>query len=589
MKPLWKWIVGIVVTLILVILGALWYLGNHWRPIFNEKLHEMALQASDSLYRVEYDDFDFNLVTGNAHIDNFRLIPDTAVYRQLKQKQKAPDNLYEVKIGKLVVDNFHPKRIYTERKLNIDEIRIENPEIKVINETQPYNDTLKTRDRRTLYQRISGVLKELTVHHIAFENVGVTYSNRSGPKEKTTRLRNVNINISDLKVDSLSEVDSMRFYHARAIDVNMDNYRIATGDSLYYIDVKGMHFTSVDRTIVLDGLKLMPRYNKVDFYKQTKMARDRFDLLFDTISIARIDLFKLFKQQKLFAKQVKIGRTKLDIFNNKTYPKGKKEPKIGQFPHQQLQRLALPLKIDTLLLDKADITYGELNGKSRQIGKISFNDSHIVFYNITNDSATLKSNRYLTADIHTKFMNQGKFNVHFEFDLLDELGAFSYQGALGYMDARSLNAIVKPLAMVEISSGNLRRLSFNIRANEQAAKGNVQFYYNKLNVNIIVEEKDGKKAKSGMFSVLTNKFLLNDSNPDANEVYHPGMISYRRPPDASFFNFIWKSLFEGVKASVGIDKEREAKLRSTAQNADKAAGKVKRFFNNLFKKKDKEQ
>ena len=586
MRPFWKWVIGVFVTLLLVLLAGFWYLSNHWRPLLNEKLHALILSSSDSLYRVGYDDLDFNLVTGDAYLRNFKLIPDTAVYKLLKTQHKAPDNLYDVSVAELEINNFHPKRIYTMRKLNIDEIIIRNPDIKVINETQIYNDTIQPKDKRTLYQKISKILTELTIDNIAFENVNVSYSNRNETKEKTTRLKNVNINVNDLRVDSASQVDSMRFYNARSVDFKMNDYRIATGDSLYYIDFKGIHFTSADRSVVLDGFKMMPRYSKIDFYKRTKHAKERFELEFDTISINRIDLFKLLKQQKLYAGNMTLGRSRVEIYNNTAYPSKRKVEKITKYPHQQLRKLALPLKIDTLLLKDALISYIEHNGKTAQTGKVTFNNTKGTFHNVTNDSVALSKNKYLTADIHSKFMDNGNLHIHFSFDMLDKLGGFTYKGALTKMDARALNPITKPLAMIEVTSGYFRKLSFDVKADEYKAKGNVYFYYNNLAIQVILKDKDGSKSKNDIVSVLTNKFIINDSNPDANEKYHPGPVYYKRPLTSSFFNFLWKSLFEGVKASVGVTKEREAKLMHTAEEADKTVGKVKKFLKGIFKKKE---
>lgn len=586
MRSFWKWIIGVFVTLLLVLFAGFWYLSNHWRSLLNEKVHALILNSSDSLYRVEYDDLDFNLVTGNAHLHNFKLIPDTTVYKLLKAQRKAPDNLYDVSVAQLDINNFHPKRIYTMRKLNIDEIIIKNPDIKVINETQVYNDTIQPKDKRTLYQKISKILNQLTIGNIAFENVNVTYTNRNEAKEKITRLKNVNINVDDLRVDSASQADSMRFYNARSVDFKMDDYRIATGDSLYYIDFKGIHFTSADRSVVLNRLKMTPRYNKVDFYKRTKHAKERYELEFDTISINRIDLFKLLKQQKLYANNITLGHSRVEIYNNTAYPGKRKTEKIAKYPHQQLRKLALPLKIDTLLLKDVLISYVEHNGKTAQTGKVTFNNTKGVFHNVTNDSVALAKNRFLTANIHSRFMDNGNLHIHFSFDMLDRLGGFTYKGALTNMNARSLNPLTKPLAMIEVSSGHFRKLSFDVKADTYKARGNVYFYYNNLAVQVILKDKDGSKAKNDIVSVLTNKFIINDSNPDANEKFHPGPVYYKRPLTSSFFNFLWKSLFEGVKASVGVTKEREAKLMNTAEEADKTAGKLKKFFKGIFKKKE---
>src|SRR5699024_10095988 len=99
------------------------------------------------------------------------------------------------------------------------------------------------------------------------------------------------------------------------------------------------------------------------------------------------------------------------------------------------------------------------------------------------------------------------------------------------------------------------------------------------------------KTKKGLLSFMVNNVLINDSNPDANNVYHIGKVNYRRLAEHTFFKTLWESLLEGIKQSAGISKEREAKLLNTAENAKKARKETKgviqktgRFFKNLFKK-----
>ena len=55
--------------------------------------------------------------------------------------------------------------------------------------------------------------------------------------------------------------------------------------------------------------------------------------------------------------------------------------------------------------------------------------------------------------------------------------------------------------------------------------------------------------------------MINPSNPDQNGVFTAAEIDYERKPTRSFFNFIWKSLFQGIRYSVGVTPEKEAELK----------------------------
>lgn len=123
MKPVWKWTIGIVLGILLLALGASWYLSRHWKPLFDQRIKEAVIQGTDSLYRVEYEDINLNLVTGKVTLSHFKLIADTSVYKSLESIQKAPDNRIDQQIVqanfnifKLI--SFYPFIVY----LFVDEI-----------------------------------------------------------------------------------------------------------------------------------------------------------------------------------------------------------------------------------------------------------------------------------------------------------------------------------------------------------------------------------------------------------------------------------------------------------------------------------
>jgi hypothetical protein len=77
----------IVILVFIFLLGATgWYLykryvaGDKWKPLLQAKLKEMILQSTDSLYHIEYSNFDLDLASGDATLSDFKLIPDSAVY-----------------------------------------------------------------------------------------------------------------------------------------------------------------------------------------------------------------------------------------------------------------------------------------------------------------------------------------------------------------------------------------------------------------------------------------------------------------------------------------------------------------------------
>src|SRR5690606_6425031 len=154
-----------------------------------------------------------------------------------------------------------------------------------------------------------------------------------------------------------------------------------------------------------------------------------------------------------------------------------RENKIGKSPHQLLLSMRQPLKIDSVLLRDVAIRYSEVGAKYGREGEISFERTGGVLYNVTNDTLALIQNRSLTANFTTYLMNTGKLDVAFDFDMLDERGAYTYKGTLGAMDGRPLNRIIKPLLNAEVASANIRGVRFSIQADDHRSRGSFHFDY----------------------------------------------------------------------------------------------------------------
>ena len=587
MKPIWKWVIGIVTGLLIIVVAGAWYLSRHWKPILDAQIKEAVIRSTDSLYLIGYEDLDFNLITGNASIKSLRLTVDSGRYAELERMQQAPDNVYNIRIENLQIRSFHPRRILTDRRLHIDDIIIDTPDIHIVNKYHAYNDTIAIkRDTQTLYQRISGILNELSVSNVLFNDIHFRFSKKTDTATNETELHNLNVKVRDILIDSISQFDTTRFFHTRAIDVDVPGFRYETPDSFYYVSFDHLQIATLYRQVTLTGLKYAPRMSKDEFYKRKKMAKEMVVIAFPTIRLEDIDLQRFVNNQKIHAGSLHIDSGTVVISNDLRYPKHVTD-KIGKSPHQLLRKMKQPLKIDSVVLNNIDISYAEVGRKYQKEGKITFDRTGGVLYNVTNDSLALIQNKTMRADLTTYLMDIGKLNVEFTFDMLDKRGSHTYKGSLGPMNGKPLNRIITPLLNAEVASANIRRLSFDVSADDYRSKGSLRFDYNQMRLNLLTTTEEGKKGSMKVASFLANSFIINDSNPDANGQYHTGRINYARPHTYSFFKTLWQSLLQGIKECAGISPERERKIMNAAEDAKKASERTSGFFKRVFGKKDR--
>src|SRR5690606_23813697 len=139
----------------------------------------------------------------------------TFVFSKMHADSTAPGHLYRVKVSELTLSRVHPWKMYAGRRLEIESIFIDRPVMEVsFNAVSA--DTIK-EDNRTAFERLSPYLNSVKVADIIFNKADFKYIDHSASPARITRLQGLDIRVSDLLIDSLSQYDKSRLYHTRDI------------------------------------------------------------------------------------------------------------------------------------------------------------------------------------------------------------------------------------------------------------------------------------------------------------------------------------------------------------------------------------
>ncbi|WP_316785714.1 hypothetical protein [Pedobacter frigiditerrae] len=538
---------GILLTLILLIGGVAIYFSAKWKPLLTEKIKEGVYEGSNHLYKIDFQDIHLNLVTGTVVLDSIKLTPDTSVFNQLKAIKRAPTHLFRIKLAHLNLKRVSVLKAYLNKEIIMNDIILDNPSIDMVYHKVPKRtDTVK--DDRTLYQQISKSLKSIRVLNIKVIDADFDYYN--GPK-KLNAVKHLSINVKDVLIDSLAQFDTTRVFHAKDIAFAMADYRSLTADKMYTIKVDTVRGSLNKKTLRVVGVQLIPMYPDLAFSRKYNTQKDRYDLKFDELSFSGIDFISLNNDGNLHAKRLNIGPAKVAVFLNRQLPPASFD-KGRNYPHNALKRLGIETLIDTLTLNKVDIAYTEYNPQTKELGTLRLENLSGKILNITNDSLRLSKKNHAYADLTTYVMGTGKLNVKIDFNLTAKDAAFSYVGHVSPFNLKVLNPLSRSLGLVSINTGSVKSVDFTINANERGSAGVVKFAYNDLKVNLLKEDENGVKEKKGLLSFLANTILIKNDNPTKDEPLRVANITFTRVPQASFFNLMWKSVFIGIRETVGL-------------------------------------
>lgn len=557
----WRLVVGVVSLVLLFVFFTSLYFSNKLRPVVRNELKNLVLNATDSLYSLEFSELNINLLSQGATLKDVKLIPDTNIFKKLIALKKAPNNIYSIELKKLSIANFHPIRLFKHRKLNIERLLFENPDVIMINQQFDFNEKKASYLQKSPYDYISKYLEELKINSVEFKNIRFKYINNRMGRQEVDSVDKLNITLKNWLIDKQSDKDPTRLYALQDVIINLNDYKYATPDSLYYISLNQLNFSSSSGKLNVNSFSVIPRYDEMSFAKLGGYAKERYHVEMSNIDLEGIDFSLYVRKQELYATLMNVSNGIVDVFDNNSLP-ARVKIRNGKYPHQLLQQFPAPLTVRLLTLNDIDISYSEYDGDSKQKGKITFENTSGNITNITNVETIKKKNPYLFAGLTTYIMSRGKLDVNFRFDLLEKDGKFLYNGSLGEMDGREFNQVTKPLGMVLIKRGKIKKLEFDVRANDQTANGKVKFAYNDLAVALMKrEEGDNKLVRQGWMSILANAMVINSDNPGPKGLLVEAPVRYQRPATASFFSFIWRTLFSGIKYSVGVTPQKEKEIQ----------------------------
>lgn len=542
-----KWVGGILLVFILIIGGAALYLSAKWKPLVTEKIKTAVYEGSDRLYKIDFKDIHLNLITGTAVLDSISLYPDSAVFTQLKAIKKAPTHLFRIRLAHLKINRVGILNAYFKKKVNVSSIILDNPSIDMVyNKVPKQIDTVK--DERTLYQQISKTLNSIFVNDIKVIDADFDYY--SGLK-KLNSVKHLSINVKNVLIDSASQYDTTRVFHSKDIAFGLSGYSALSKDKMYTTKIDTVNGSISNKTIRIVGLKMIPMYPDLTFSRKYDTQKDRYNLAFNEIKLSGVDFISLNNDGNFHAKKVVVGPAKVDVFMNRELPPPNFD-KGRNYPHLALKRIPFATLVDTLSLTKIDVAYTEFSEKTKERGTLKLDNLSGDIVNLTNDSVRLIKKNHAYADLTTYIFGKGKMNVKIDFNLTDKDAAFSYVGTIGSFDMKVLNPLAKSLGLVAIEQGRVQKASFNINANSRRSSGQVIFQYSDLKVNLLKEDEEGEKKKKGLLSFLANNILIKNDNPLKGEPVRTSNVTYERLPQASFFNLMWKSVFVGIRETVGI-------------------------------------
>ena len=567
----------ILLSLTVVAVSISFYLSDHYKNVFQAKLPVLAAKATDSLYHITISDFSVNLLTQSITINNLRMTPDSAVVNRRRAEGRPPHVLLDVTVPVMEVSGLKWGDMAIEKEVVCTQVDVYRPKIiiRVIGDPAA-KDSLKPKKTPAIDRVFAQVIN--------IRNPEIHFQNETGEATFSIHAKGGLITVRDWDFHPREPSDSSRFFYAKEADVRLEQLAFKQPGNLYTFGMDAVHFISANHTLQMEELYIKPTVSKEQFYKEVKKQKEIYEGHSPEIMIQGIEWEPLITRQVFTAERIDFGNPDLDIYLNRNHPPNTKS-KVGNYPHQLLLKLQMPVYIPIMNIHRGSFRYTEVSEKTRQPGTLDFSAIYGNITNATNRPEYIAQNAHCKIKLSGKFMHRSDMMAMFDFPLTAKDGTFSVSGQLSNLQGNQISEAAKALALAEIKSLQLHKMDFSVHGNDHVANGHFTILYNDLKIKLKKIDTNTRQMRNrGFLSMVANGLLLYNDNPMDGQPVRTVETHAERDTTKSFFNLIWRNIFNaGLQTTI-----RQEGITDLVKKKQANKGKEKtHFFRHLFPKRKK--
>ena len=356
---------------------------------------------------------------------------------------------------------------------------------------------------------------------------------------------NIAIQVNDVNAGKIVQVQNHPMDYTREVEVDVDRLSLESKNKDYHFNFENIMINSMKRSLYVRSFKIVPFSSEKKFADAFHFQKDRYDLSLSGLNLKDIDMNSLL-DKKIEASEFAIDNADVKVSRDMHKPLEHKN-KVGNYPSQMLLKLDMPVNIKKIKIKNAIVEYRENEKASDSVGVVKFTNGIFDISNVTNIPEAIQKNNEMNIAFETNALAAIPLKGNFKFVLGSKNGSFSANGNGKGFDAKVLNKVSIPMALVKINSGKINSLEFHFTGDDKKASGSFLMNYEDLKIDVLKRGEDSKKIKKrGLLSFAANLLVENKNSGTSVKA------EYDRDIYKSFFNLVWKTIFAGMKETLGV-------------------------------------
>lgn len=523
--------VGIVLVAGGLLVGIEGWLSHRARKVIEQKLSQSGIRLEIGSVRV-------GLIQRSIRLNDVSMeIEGTEVSAGETSRPSVRMDLEQLEI-----EGVHWGKQQGKRAIRLDRLLLKSPQAVLDHKVGASGRTISPipADRLLSGNSPKKWTEQLSIGQIQIADGHLTYHLRRGAELSTYTVEGLQVQVDDFEPDSLWTQNLLSAGH---VQIAMDRVEYAYDDRAFLLEADTLLLKSHPTTVSVEATRLLPQYPKHQFAQQSPGHSDWMQVVSGPITLSGLTFRSGSVRPEVRADSLRVRDLTFDCYKNRKIPQPSREKALF---FQSLQRLPVGLQIDKVYLQNLNATYEELSPKGEEPGLISFNDMEAEISGLTNLPSPGRS--FYQLDARCRLMDTADLQATFRLPIDSLTDRFEVSGKLGRMPMQALNPVVGPLVGAEILQGTVHGMDFEIQGSATRSAVDLTLLYDGLEVEII-QDKHGKLREKVLATYLVDHFLLRSGNPNRHGM-HQGTGTFTRDPYRSQFNYLWKSLWPGIKKTL---------------------------------------
>jgi hypothetical protein len=539
MKKALLWVFSILV----IVLGILIFLTARYTDrIADPYVRSLLEQNKPMHHRISYKTIRINLISRVLKIKDVRMYPDSSLNRD--------ENIWmEVNVGMVKLTDFRIRDLLFNKTLRIGDFVMLNPEVDI---HLPDKVTEKTIDE--VAEDTVKTSKPQLLKNIYLERMLISGGNfRLFRKDKVLASSN-EISFLARQINLVKDSqDQPLGYSYGDVKVVLSDVKIDSESGLYDMSLDKFLIQKSDSSVILEGFKMKPKYDKKEFSTKVTTQTDRFDLSINAIVLNHIGYRRLMDGQPLKVAKILLDGVNADIYRDKNVAFDFN--KYPLFYNESFLRLSLPVTIDTVKVENSAILYNELAAGRTEMGIIRLDEFRLQSFNLSNIVRNDSTDQVMHVFVQAKIMGEGPMNAELILPLKGDLHKIRCSGSVGKMRLSPLNAMLEPSINMKFNDGTVTRMTFFFTGDDYQSNGWMEFLYKDIDVVLLKNDGSNQKKEKGFLSFLANTVTLSNNPPPGKTDFKSVVIGFERDKNKGLINYVWKTIQSGmVRTIVPINK-----------------------------------